>query len=48
VFNTTNLSYVFADLLGYSVDETAERHAVDEAGYFFNVDNQTYSMNQLH
>jgi heptose-I-phosphate ethanolaminephosphotransferase len=48
VFNTTNLSYVFADLLGYSVDETAELHAVYEASYFFDVDNQTYSMNQLH
>ena len=48
VFNTTNLSYVFADLLGYSVDATAEQHAISEASYFFDVDNQTYSMNQLH
>jgi heptose-I-phosphate ethanolaminephosphotransferase len=48
LFNTTNLSYVFAELLGYSVDETAEHHAISEASYFFNVDNQTYSMNQLH
>ena len=48
VFNTTNLSFVFADLLGYSVDENAVQHAISEASYFFNVDNQTYSMNQLY
>ncbi|GAC1626175.1 MAG: hypothetical protein NVS9B10_13860 [Nevskia sp.] len=38
---------MLAELMGYVVDEPTRRRAIDEGGYFFDVDNQAYPVARL-
>jgi glucan phosphoethanolaminetransferase (alkaline phosphatase superfamily) len=47
-FNTTNLIYVLAEEMGYSVDTDKTKEAIANAGYFFNADGNYYPLEKLH
>jgi heptose-I-phosphate ethanolaminephosphotransferase len=47
-FNTTNLIYVLAEDMGYTVDAAKSKEAVANAGFFFNVDGNYYPLEKLH